>query len=615
MGKRNPLRLTKKRIMKKIIVLIPIVLFSVLGYSQTLGEITKVVSDSVKSRPAINSAGNFHPAYDGTSWVMPAIESPSQNTATLTTKILSGQVVNGSSTDSLIGFDPITKAYTKVAKSSVGAIFDSTLTQSKSLTLAQLAYKLDKSAYLIDSVTMLAKRDTAKLADGIRASISRGGNIVAMTPISAVPETVISFDGLQMKWHQSATGTYDGIAIRTTSDTRSMRYTSVEFYTGTAAADGGKTLWGSTNAWYNLPAAGATATIINATYPYAQNVTTTFLGIGNPALPNSDTRIIFLYDITNGVTYKIYTDKQASTGEVQTAQNGTCAIIVEKLGTSTNTILTGGTGIAISNGVVNSTWTTSGTNISNNNTGNVGIGTTTPTSTLDNAGSFGQRLTTTALAAYTATATDNIIMLTLAGTQTLTLPAASTCLGRTYRVKNPTKFMKVLSPTYTSNDGTTGFSHILEGEDVEFISTGTVWQKVGGFDDHVIKSIYMANGSWNTKTISLGGVEFQINGITSGAGRVLTARTTDGTTKSLTQNCTRTISGSGVTGEAPSNSVVPTTYTALHTATTDIAGNYYKTILDITNRATTVGSDNWIVTVENDGSIGLLIRVQYTKSR
>ncbi len=52
------------------------------------------------------------------------------------------------------------------------------------------------------------------------------------------------------------------------------------------------------------------------------------------------------------MTYKIWIDKQASTGEVQTAQNGTCMIVVEKLGISTNQILSAGQDISITNGVI-----------------------------------------------------------------------------------------------------------------------------------------------------------------------------------------------------------------------------------------------------------------------
>ncbi|MBU6323882.1 MAG: hypothetical protein KJS92_00205, partial [Bacteroidetes bacterium] len=51
--------------------------------------------------------------------------------------------------------------------------------------------------------------------------------------------------------------------------------------------------------------------------------------------------------------------------------------------TDNNTVLTGGNGITISSGAINSVWTANGNNISNNNSGNVGIGTTAPASVLD----------------------------------------------------------------------------------------------------------------------------------------------------------------------------------------------------------------------------------------
>ncbi len=52
-------------------------------------------------------------------------------------------------------------------------------------------------------------------------------------------------------------------------------------------------------------------------------------------------------------------------------------------GTDNNAALTGGTGITISSGAINSVWTSNGNNIHNNNTGNVGIGTTSPASALE----------------------------------------------------------------------------------------------------------------------------------------------------------------------------------------------------------------------------------------
>jgi hypothetical protein len=177
------------------------------------------------------------------------------------------------------------------------------------------------------------------------------GNIIAKTPYNAGPETVVVFDNMEIKWHQSGSS-YDGIAIRSTTTPISLRYTSSEFYLANAAADGGKSVYGSNNAWYNLPNLGATATIINAVYPYAQTIGTTFLGMGNPAMPNADYRLYKLYNDTTQTEYEIIVDKQGSTGEITTAQTGTCSIVVRKIGITTNQILTATQGIEITNGVI-----------------------------------------------------------------------------------------------------------------------------------------------------------------------------------------------------------------------------------------------------------------------
>jgi hypothetical protein len=177
------------------------------------------------------------------------------------------------------------------------------------------------------------------------------GNIIAKTPYNAGPETVVVFDNMEIKWHQSGSS-FDGIAIRSTTTPISVRYTSSEFYLGSAAADGGKSVYGSNNAWYNLPNLGATATIINAIYPYAQTISTTFLGMGNPAMPNADYRLYKLYNDTTQTEYEIIVDKQGSTGEITTAQTGTCSIVVRKIGITTNQILTANNGITITNGLI-----------------------------------------------------------------------------------------------------------------------------------------------------------------------------------------------------------------------------------------------------------------------
>lgn len=65
--------------------------------------------------------------------------------------------------------------------------------------------------------------------------------------------------------------------------------------------------------------------------------------------------------------------------------------------------------------------------------GNVGVATTSPTSTLDNHGSFAVPVTTQTTN-YTATATDYTILCN-AGSLTVTLPSASSVDGRIYTIK------------------------------------------------------------------------------------------------------------------------------------------------------------------------------------
>lgn len=77
------------------------------------------------------------------------------------------------------------------------------------------------------------------------------------------------------------------------------------------------------------------------------------------------------------------------------------------------------------------------------NLGNVGIGTTSPTSTLHNAGSFASPITTKT-ADYTATSSDHTILCNKSdGNITITLPAVSGCSGRIYNIK------KIDSSAYT----------------------------------------------------------------------------------------------------------------------------------------------------------------------
>lgn len=146
------------------------------------------------------------------------------------------------------------------------------------------------------------------------------GNIIAMSPFNAPPETVVTFDGMEIKWHASSLTSLDGIAIRCITGSKTLRYSTIEIYNVSAAIDNEKTLWGSTNAWYNIPNTLATAGIINAVYPHAQIVGTTFLGIGNPGLAQVDYRQFYLYNDTDSITYRITINKLATTSETLQAR-------------------------------------------------------------------------------------------------------------------------------------------------------------------------------------------------------------------------------------------------------------------------------------------------------
>ncbi|MEJ7627137.1 MAG: hypothetical protein WKF35_09750 [Ferruginibacter sp.] len=66
--------------------------------------------------------------------------------------------------------------------------------------------------------------------------------------------------------------------------------------------------------------------------------------------------------------------------------------------------------------------------------GQMGIGTTTPTSTLDIRGSLALNYRAFT-ASNTAASTDNTLMFTGTAAATLTLPDAATCTGREYIIK------------------------------------------------------------------------------------------------------------------------------------------------------------------------------------
>jgi hypothetical protein len=164
---------------------------------------------------------------------------------------------------------------------------------------------------------------------------SSGGSsgIIAKT-IASPPETVVAFDGFELKWHNGTATSFDGVAIRFTGGgTRNMTYSVTEWYLAAGVHDSGHSTWGTANCWYTLPTALAAATTTSggpstATYPHTYPLGATFVGFGNPRLPQDVMREYILEDRTANKAYKITIKKNASTGEVAGPQTGTCTISV-----------------------------------------------------------------------------------------------------------------------------------------------------------------------------------------------------------------------------------------------------------------------------------------------
>lgn len=118
------------------------------------------------------------------------------------------------------------------------------------------------------------------------------------------------------------------------------------------------------------------------------------------------------------------------------------------------------------------------------NTGFVGIGTTTPLSTLDVVGSQGSSTTNINTATYTASINDCVINLALNGLQTITLPAVSTSNMRIYTFVNPTAVNKTIS-SYINNFGVA--STIIPSNNVLVVqSNGTTWTQINSIFPNLI---------------------------------------------------------------------------------------------------------------------------------
>jgi hypothetical protein len=234
---------------------------------------------------------------------------------------------------------------------------------------------------------------------------------------------------------------------------------------------------------------------------------------------------------------------------------------------------------------------------------------TAGTSTTNLVGSVSNTVVNTTAAAYTVLATDYHIRLTLAGSQTVTLPAAGTATGRIYKITNPTGYLKTISSIIGMSFA--AITTISSRETFEVQSDGTNWVKIStsgeNFDS---KSLYLLNGAWNGASIICGGLEFIMNGTTSGAAVFLQARCVGlPATRSVTANITR-FSGGGVNGVETPTRALNATYAPLNSAATAINANYVRCEYYINDRNT---GEAWQITVINDGSINLSINVIYTR--
>jgi hypothetical protein len=182
-------------------------------------------------------------------------------------------------------------------------------------------------------------------ADSINVSYVRAGsiqgwggnNIIAMSPVNAPAESIVTFDGMQIKWSQNINGAggWDGLLISTISGTRDITYSSNESYVGSSQFDAGANMWGSQNYYYTT----ALAVSNNTTFPHNKTISTTWIIIGNNGMFQHNIRKVYLTDVTNNNRYVITAVKKASTGETGN-QTGSCDIWVEKIGITTNAITT-----------------------------------------------------------------------------------------------------------------------------------------------------------------------------------------------------------------------------------------------------------------------------------
>lgn len=136
----------------------------------------------------------------------------------------------------------------------------------------------------------------------------------------------------------------------------------------------------------------------------------------------------------------------------------------------------------------------------------VGIGTTTPNSTLDVRGSLALNYRSFS-SATSANTTDNILVFTGSSAASVTLPDAATCQGRIYTVKNISPNTSLLTVSTTSSQTIDGLSSWLldeANENVMVVSNGSNWQVTSQAGSTTSGLYWNQNGNSVTATKNLG---------------------------------------------------------------------------------------------------------------
>lgn len=108
----------------------------------------------------------------------------------------------------------------------------------------------------------------------------------------------------------------------------------------------------------------------------------------------------------------------------------------------------------------------------------IGVGTTSPNSTLDVRGALSLNFRTFSGTSTSISSTDNTVVFMGTAASTATLPDATTCIGRMYRIKNASSNTSLLTIATTSAqtiDGASSWSLDEQNETITVVSDGTNW--------------------------------------------------------------------------------------------------------------------------------------------